>query len=487
MHYDICCEPWIPIRYLDGRHGQVGLRELLVQANEIQAIVHASPLVEYSIYRFVLLFLTDALRPQDDEKLEEYAEEAAFPMQAIDDYIALCRAEGVTFDLFDHERPFLQTAGMDTWGKKIKSIGELDCTLPTGNNHIHFDHKTQEKHRLTPAEAVGGLLASQIFCTSGLKGPSNVNGAPPYFILVQGQNLFKTLMANLLPVESIDTNTQRDFDNPPPVWRSATSIVPWEKVQETSWCFGMLFPARALSLCPPDDDGLLHRMYYEPGLDYAGYAAWNDPHVAYVFDKKEVRGSLKPNFSKRIWRNLAALVESQKGAMCCQAPQVVQHCLLRQADENYLLLRVYGAQTNQASYENAMVSDVQIPMVLAHSQIHIATLKHAINKAELVRVYLHQAIKAAKDDSQSLAHMDMLYFSRCEDLFWNMLCHALSNESPDFKAVLAQWNQEVSKIAKDVAHEILLSGGLTGRDFCLAAQAESKLSRNLYKLTKEEG
>ena len=37
------------------------------------------------------------------------------------------------------------------------------------------------------------MLAAQIFCTAGAQGyPSNVNGAPPWFTLIRGKNLFQT-------------------------------------------------------------------------------------------------------------------------------------------------------------------------------------------------------------------------------------------------------------------------------------------------------
>ena len=67
--------------------------------------------------------------------------------------------------------------------KNIKSAAELDNTKASGNNPIHFDHTLEESVVFTPAAAVRGILSAQIFCTAGLKGPSNVNGAPPLFFL----------------------------------------------------------------------------------------------------------------------------------------------------------------------------------------------------------------------------------------------------------------------------------------------------------------
>ena len=53
----------------------------------------------------------DALRPEDgEEDIGGLLEAEQFDMEAIQDYLTQCRKEGVSFDLFDVERPFLQTA-----------------------------------------------------------------------------------------------------------------------------------------------------------------------------------------------------------------------------------------------------------------------------------------------------------------------------------------------------------------------------------------
>ena len=72
-------------------------------------------MVEYSVYRFLIVFLMDMLRPEDEEVLEELLDEGQFDWDTIQRYVRQCEQEGVSFDLFDSERPFLQTRYRADW------------------------------------------------------------------------------------------------------------------------------------------------------------------------------------------------------------------------------------------------------------------------------------------------------------------------------------------------------------------------------------
>lgn len=78
--------------------------------------------------------------------------------------------------------------------KNIKPASMLLHDLPGDNNHIHFDHRRADTHRLTYAECARALCAVNVFCTAGLHGPSSINGAPPYYVIIDGGDLYKTLI-----------------------------------------------------------------------------------------------------------------------------------------------------------------------------------------------------------------------------------------------------------------------------------------------------
>ena len=165
--FDILRKPWVPVLDAAGQKTELGLLETLERAHELKAIQTASPMEEYSVYRFLIVFLMDALRPEDgEEDIGGLLEAEQFDMEAIQDYLTQCRKEGVSFDLFDAARPFLQTTYVEAWDREAKPVSTLDYTIPNGNNHIHFDHRRNEIS-YTPGKALRMLLTAQNFCTAG--------------------------------------------------------------------------------------------------------------------------------------------------------------------------------------------------------------------------------------------------------------------------------------------------------------------------------
>ena len=93
--FNVLTQGWIPVIDLEGGRKKLGILDTLKNAHELKAISDASAMVEYSLYRFLSVFLMDALRPKDKETLEDLLEEGAFDPESIDDYITLCEWSGV--------------------------------------------------------------------------------------------------------------------------------------------------------------------------------------------------------------------------------------------------------------------------------------------------------------------------------------------------------------------------------------------------------
>ena len=159
LGFDILQEPWIPVVTLKGEIVWMGIVEILTQSPQCKAIQDPSPLVEYGIYRFLIVFLMDALRPESIEDLEELLDTGQFEEGAIRNYIERCRSEGVSFDLFDPNRPFMQTTVDKRWDRQIKPVTTLDYSVPNGNNHIHFNHR-RKGEVYSPGKAMRMLLAA---------------------------------------------------------------------------------------------------------------------------------------------------------------------------------------------------------------------------------------------------------------------------------------------------------------------------------------
>ena len=126
VSFNVLDAPWIPVVASDGSRELLGIRETLRRAPELKEVSTVSPLEEFSIYRFLSVFLMDALRPKRVSAISTLLKQGMFDMDKIEEYISLCESEGVSFDLFDEKRPFMQSAYVKEWDKEPKSISVID-------------------------------------------------------------------------------------------------------------------------------------------------------------------------------------------------------------------------------------------------------------------------------------------------------------------------------------------------------------------------
>ena len=351
IKYDVLKEPWIPVVDRAGETQNYGILDVLAKAHELKEITDASPLVEYGLYRLLCVFLMDALRPEESYDIEDLLAEGRFDMEQIAAYVSRCQAEGASFDLFDEKRPFLQTLYVPEWDREERSVGYLDQHIPAGNNHTHFNH-TGAFASLSYQEAARLLPACYIFAVKGGAGyHTSINGRPPFFALLKGDNLFHTLVYTLLPINEIP-----DFDSIPVFWNSTETVIPKCGVSRVSWLYGMLFPARRITLIPKEEK--ISKIYFGPGMFLKNSDNWIDSHVTYMTDET-VRKTLFPEENNPIWKNLNRLI-SVEGK---DAPQIVCHYI-----ENYgssastANVSLYGLQTKKdvVSYSELLCRDLRI-------------------------------------------------------------------------------------------------------------------------------
>ena len=408
--FNVLIQPWIPVKELDGSIKELGLLKTLETAHLISGIQDPSPMVEYSVYRFLIVFLMDMLRPEDDEALEDLLEEGQFSPDIIRRYVDQCEREGVSFDLFDPKQPFLQTSYRKDWDRDPKPVSTLDYSIPNGNNHIHFDHK-RDKIAYTPGKALRMMFAAQIFCTAGAQGyPSNVNGAPPWFTLIRGKNLFQTLVFGMIGTDRINLS----LDQPPVLWRNSDEAVSKQKVARTSWLFGMFFPARRIHLIPSESSNCVEDVYFSQGMNFEVTDSWTDPHVTYRYNKKG-RFNWKPSADETIWRNLTDLIDT-KGK---RAPQIIAQYEKLGASNHPLSLVLYGVQTNQANYMRAQRHDLQIPKKLLGNEDALRFITEYVTQAERLGMALYHALTQKEISEESRVQARQRYYAVCEQVLWS--------------------------------------------------------------------
>lgn len=476
--FNVLTEPWIPTLDQEGVTRELGLLEVLERAHELQTVRSASPLVEYSVYRFLIVFLMDMIRPKEIDTLENLLEEERFDPDMVTAYIEMCEQEGVSFDLFDSERPFLQVPYVEAWDRQAKPVSTLDYTVPNGNNVIHFDHRRSEI-RYTPGEALRMLLTAQLFCTAGAQGyPSHVNGAPPWFALIHGENLFQTLVFGMIGTDDIAIS----FDDPPVFWRNRGEVPSKELVPSTSWLYGMLLPARRIHLLPDDDGKTVSQVYFSQGLNYKKETnAWTDPHVTYETTSKG-RSNWKPKDNETIWKNLYLLIADTS------EPQILrQRMKIESVESEEVHVVLYGVEveSGQVKYLLQQRHDLYLPAGIIGDEYAAQFIQQYITLAERLGKAISRSLDQEEIAKGIRVEAQQQFYAVCEQQLWPLL-KILNLQTKDLNEVYREIMEVLIQAATDRANKVLQNQTLRGRAMLsLMKKQQAVLRKECEKIRKE--
>ena len=471
--FNVLDAPWIPVVAIDGKSELLGIRETLRRAPELTEISVVSPLEEFSVYRFLSVFLMDAFRPARTSAIRKLLKQGQFDMEQIEEYISLCESEGVSFDLFDEERPFMQSAYVKEWDKEPKPISVIDCFLPSGNNHLHFEHGQAGARSVSVEKAVRLLLTLQQFCTAGAQGyPSGVNASPPYFGVVKGANLFETLVYTLLPLQLIEI----PFDEPPVIWRSDSAVTPKEPVGQTSWLRGMLFPARRVCLVPPKKNEGITEVYLSQGENFVNKETWTDPFATYrMLDTG--RAPLRPKEEKPVWRSMYEITGHAGRSQLLQQ-------YLNLADQSYAQITMYGVETNQASYLNIMRHDIRFRREITEQDALVELLKKMVVASERLSRKLRHCLRDDNSVPEAVAN-DAVgeFYGKCETKFWQLCDKVVDIDG--IRELYRDWCHEIGVYAMDAYQMAMTHVNLRGKALGKAALQQKWLSVEIKKIKEE--
>lgn len=221
--FNLIDEPWIPCIDLRGKQVEQSIDETLLKAHELCEICDDSPLVTVAIHRLLLAILYRALQgPTDTSEWKALYDKESFGANScLGDYLTKRHDR---FFLFDNAHPFMQAAGLDL--NKYKDDGKvkedesdglmrLSKEAPDKGGRVLFDHRVgTERLRYEPKQIAKMILAAQSYAGTGVASRGRVGSqvitptacqfAPcvnGLIVWLQGENLFQTLMLNLVPYE----------------------------------------------------------------------------------------------------------------------------------------------------------------------------------------------------------------------------------------------------------------------------------------------
>jgi len=524
--FDALRQPWIPAENMDGVIQEYGIRGVIERAHALRCLNDSSPVFLYGMYRLLIAFLTDALRPESIDDLLGIYEEGVFPQERIEAYIEDCEKDGPCFDLFDKHRPFLQSAYNDKLDKQEKTVAMLVLDVPTGNNLLHFDHRDEKMQAFSPATCARGLSSINVFCTADAQNPSGINGAPPWYVLVRGENLFETLLFNIwLP------HGELPFDDPPIAWRNSAAIVPGREVSRTSYLYGLTWQARRIKLIPSEpgqctysgghSELLVQRVYYQRGWKFAGHALWTDPHTPRVLTEKGT-SSMKPRDGRSAWRDLAPLTlcrhtmptgSSSKVKALYRSPEVVNQYVTQWANElvqtnpsaSSLRVEVFGLATNQAKLLSWVHDQLVIPVAIALSPPKSDLLQAEIEIVETIAREIKRHIskstaagngtrdkkkkKSAVSESIGLS-VEQRFFNEARKLLYGILVEDLQKVKEDEEGwrndAIREWRQHMRDMSRSVFDDALEKSGTKATDMKTSVSVRREFIRKLSKILAVE-
>jgi CRISPR system Cascade subunit CasA len=209
LSYDLVDQPWLLVRRLDGRIGELSLMDTFEQAHQLAGLVGEVPTQVFALTRLLLAVLHGAVGgPRDVDHWAELWEGGQLPVGDIGVYLERYRAR---FDLLHEKTPFFQVAGLHTKKGEMSELNKLIADIPNG--HPFFSTRLDPDLSLSFAEAARWVVHCHAFDSSGIKsgadGDDRVKGGKGYPIgtgwagllggvLPEGATLRETLLLNLI-------------------------------------------------------------------------------------------------------------------------------------------------------------------------------------------------------------------------------------------------------------------------------------------------
>jgi len=433
LSFNLVYEKWIPCSWPDGSADELGMLETLTRAHEIREVFDPSPLVTASLHRFLLAVLHRNFGPASTKEWKAIWQTGYFDEKTLRDYFNKWHGR---LDLFDKDHPFYQFADLDKDVKKPTPLKRLAFEYAAQNNPTLFDHSTDDVRPAFPAKmAARWLLANQAFASTAGKSETIHTKDSPWsrtaVILVTADNLFETLMLNLIPSPFLSKSIP-DFGKP--IWESTDVLKPAHGVVPDSYLQYLTLPSRAIKLIPLEDSNgtvQVRECLLAQGISVIeGFR--DDPLLAYTVDKNEGRRALQLRQNRSVWRDSLALfsIRSDKSfypprSMVLLSEMVGQHIL---AEGKRDRLSIYGQnlERGQAKINFWRHERMPLPLQYLTGEALLEDLNAALSTAESVGEERRGAIRAALDElGRALGGRekfgDLVRHLGTERLFWSRL------------------------------------------------------------------
>lgn len=416
IHFNLIDEAWIPCETHEGKPIELSLLSMFQQAHTLRRLSGVSPLLVPALTRVLLALIHRAWDgPKSDQEWKELWDRGHFEMEPLRAYFQKWHHR---FDLFDRERPFYQCPGMNYKTREPASLIAERSTY--GTPVLLFEHRPELfPADLSPAEAARQLIVTQNFGLGGLM--TRAAGEPPSAaaaplalgaaVLIGGQNLFETLLLNLLlynPAQGEPQHVPADPDRDMPAWEwpELLHAQPGIKRSPFGWLDLLTWQSRRLFLHAGRKDGQIRvqSVILAGGLDLVSENV-REPMMAFRTIEKVGPKALRFSPERALWRDATALFRlSADDSPPPQACARLATCLERGwvSEEHLYWLDVYGQSSDQALIHLFRHERFPLPpaLLLQHETL-VAYLNIALKLAEDTWIGLRMALRAVGQNAVS--------------------------------------------------------------------------------------
>lgn len=313
--FNLIDEKWIPVRFLDGNRGELGIQDTLLRAKDIAAIEDPSPLVVAGLHRFLLAVLYRALEgPTDIDQAKKLFRDG-LPSEKVRDYLENWRDR---FWLFDDKYPFGQNTNVPK--DQIEPWTKLTAEYNATSNKVLFDHTdTGEPGSRKPKECARWLVSTMTFSLSGGRGYYPSPSPNALMCIPLGKNLHETLCYNLVPYPNREVMRADSA-----LWERESKALPLNAPKQMALGYSDLYswqPRMILLEELPSGEVSLAR--FVAGLGFENPTKNPDPMQPYKADRTYGKLPVQFREDRGTWRDFNSLLPDDTGI----APLTIQNAL----------------------------------------------------------------------------------------------------------------------------------------------------------------
>ena len=290
--FNLTTDPWIPVRYLDGRSTSLSLHQLFAEVATI-ADLAVPPHERISILR-LLVCITQATLGAPETPYD-WGGWGIDLESATADYLVKWND---LFNLMGEGKRFLQAPIKD---EKNYPTAQIVFHFATGNTPALLDHQGDEDRELSPAFIARALLVYQNHFVGGSLA-SKVKGNGPALkalhSLLIGKSLRETILLNCIDLETLHPSTLGK-----PVWEGCGKFDFLARLAPTPCKLWLVKDATRICI----DQGIIY-----PDFEAAGVRETSATIIVGKRGGVETPVLLRANIGKGIWRDLHLITVLQK-------------------------------------------------------------------------------------------------------------------------------------------------------------------------------